>query len=493
MPDKRLALKLPRLAATAGLIAPPRLASEQCSSEATAAYKRAVVSRLLGLAAGKCTSMTDLTGGFGVDFAHLAPLFARATYVERQAALCDIARQNFPLLRLENAEIVCGEAEDVLENLAPQTLIFLDPARRDGLGRKTVLIEDCEPNVSALLPRLRARCRFLVVKLSPMLDIARAVGALEAVREIHVVATGGECRELLLVIAGCAAEENLAVPYIKEISPNAHRVSANGSDMSANGTDNSVNGTDNSVNGSDNSANGTDNSVNGTDNSVNGTDMSANGSDMSANGSDNSVNCPDKSVNGPDKSVNGTDNLAKGSDNSVNCPDNSVNCPDNSANSSRDFIPTDAPQLYVYDDGLSLSLPWGAEADAVAPMSPAPLTYLYEPGKAAMKAGIFKWIAAHFNLCKLHANSHLYTSENLLSPTEFPGRIFRVEAVRTFSKRELSELRKLYPQANLTTRNFPASTEEVRRKLRIRDGGDVYLFATTLLDGSHRIIVCRKA
>ena len=139
---QRMREKVPSWAAVEGLRFPHRLALEQCSGETAARYKADVVRRLID-AAEEPTSMADLTGGFGVDFSFVARNFTRATYVERQEALCTLARHNFPLLGLPQAEVVCADGTDYLRTMAPVDLLFLDPARRDAAGRKTVMIADC--------------------------------------------------------------------------------------------------------------------------------------------------------------------------------------------------------------------------------------------------------------------------------------------------------------------------------------------------------------
>lgn len=213
---QRLAAKVPRWAAVENLSYPPRLSLEQCSSERTACYKADVVRRLVG---EKPQRMADLTGGFGVDFSFMAPLFARPVYVERQEELCRIAHHNFPLLGLGHAEIVNGDGTDFLKEMAEADFLFIDPARRDQTGRKTVLIEDCEPNLVDFLSLLLEKAPYTMAKLSPMLDIHRAITSLSAVRpqcvaEVHVVADGGECKELLLVLS----REAVATPalYVSE-------------------------------------------------------------------------------------------------------------------------------------------------------------------------------------------------------------------------------------------------------------------------------------
>lgn len=116
-----------------------------------------------------------------------------------------------------------------------------------------------------------------------------------------------------------------------------------------------------------------------------------------------------------------------------------------------------------------------------------PEAYLYEPDATLLKAGAFKYTAIRYGLGKLHPNSHLYTSSTLVDG--FPGRTF---AVRQCLKTHDKQLKAL-GRANLTVRNFPASVADLRKKWKLAEGGPLYLFATTLPDGSHRILVCEKA
>lgn len=120
----------------------------------------------------------------------------------------------------------------------------------------------------------------------------------------------------------------------------------------------------------------------------------------------------------------------------------------------------------------------------------SPMRYLYEPHAALLKAGAFKGIARHFSLAKLHAHSHLYTSEKLVS--NFMGRTFEVLGICKLDKKELMAL---VPnkQANVTTRNFPLTVAEIRKKTGLTEGGDTYIFATTLANEQKVLVVCRKA
>ena len=348
---QRLGRKVPSWAATEGLRHPPRLALEQCSGEAAALYKAGLARRLLP----RGGSMADLTGGLGVDFAAQARLFDRCTYVEHNEKLCALARHNLPLLGLGRARIVCAEAERYLAAMEPVDWLYLDPARRDTAGRKTVFIADCRPDVTELAPLLLEKGRYVLLKLSPMLDTADAVRRLPAVAEVHVVADGGECKELLLLL--CRGHEGEPV----------------------------------------------------------------------------------------------------------------VTC-------------VDGPRAFAFRPG---------EEQAASPAPAAKLRrYLYEPGAALLKAGALKLTAVRFGLEKLHPNSHLYTSDRLTG--DFPGRTFLVEGVYGFSKKELRRFAADCPQANLTLRNFPGTTAELRRRLRLKEGGDRYCFATTPADGGKVLIVCRK-
>jgi len=116
--------------------------------------------------------------------------------------------------------------------------------------------------------------------------------------------------------------------------------------------------------------------------------------------------------------------------------------------------------------------------------------YLYEPNAAIMKSGAFRLIGERFKLQKLHINTHLYTSDELL--VDFPGRIFEVTKQWGNSKNELKELITQTPKANITVRNYPVSVDELRKKLNIKDGGDYYLFACTLNNEQKSVIQCKK-
>lgn len=117
-------------------------------------------------------------------------------------------------------------------------------------------------------------------------------------------------------------------------------------------------------------------------------------------------------------------------------------------------------------------------------------SYLYEPNSSILKSGYFKGLTTRFSIRKLHPASHLYTSDEFID--DFPGRIFSIEDYSSLNKKELKRFLENRNSANLTVRNFPLSVESLRRKLKIKEGKSDYLFATTLNNGDHVLIRCRK-
>lgn len=193
--------KVPSWSNNDELLFPPHLSIEQCSSEATAQYKASLL---------QGNSFADLTGGLGVDCFFIAQHFPQADYVEQNPNLCALAEHNFTSLRGPQAQcngtwpstivVHNDSAENYLNNCEPVDCIFLDPARRDASGHKTVSIADCTPNVLDLQDRLLQKARRVMLKLSPMLDINKALLELQHVKEVHVVAVANECKELLFVL-----------------------------------------------------------------------------------------------------------------------------------------------------------------------------------------------------------------------------------------------------------------------------------------------------
>ena len=204
--------KLPSWTAIDGIIYPPHLSLEQCSSETTALYKCRIIEQLPSTSRGL---LVDLTGGFGVDFAFMARHFNEAVYVERQAHLVEIVKHNFRLLNESeaHASFINEEAEEAMEMLpiaySPDTTLFyLDPARRDDKQARTYAIADCSPNVLELLPQLLQRGHRVLLKLSPMLDWHKAVSDLgNSVAQVHIVSVRNECKELLVLLDACQKGE----------------------------------------------------------------------------------------------------------------------------------------------------------------------------------------------------------------------------------------------------------------------------------------------
>ena len=117
-----------------------------------------------------------------------------------------------------------------------------------------------------------------------------------------------------------------------------------------------------------------------------------------------------------------------------------------------------------------------------------PKKYLYEPNSAIMKSGGFDEIGIQYQLDKLHQHSHLYTSEKKI---DFPGRVFEIQEVISYTKREMKSFLE-NKKANITTRNFPDSVEEIRKKWKIKDGGNVYCFFTTDMNNHKIVLICTK-
>ncbi len=168
----------------------PPLAFEQSSSE-LAAFSKNI--------SGK--TCLDLTCGLGVDAFSFSKNFEKVVTIERDEVLAETVRQNFRLVGVENVEVLAQSAEEFIKHHStsePFDWIYLDPARRDGRGRKVFLPSDCEPDLSPLLPVLKKIGRQIMVKYSPMLDVAEAARLFPDAAEIGVLSIGNECKEVWL-------------------------------------------------------------------------------------------------------------------------------------------------------------------------------------------------------------------------------------------------------------------------------------------------------
>ena len=116
--------------------------------------------------------------------------------------------------------------------------------------------------------------------------------------------------------------------------------------------------------------------------------------------------------------------------------------------------------------------------------------YLYEPNASVMKAGCFNLLSQRFGVSQPDVNSNLFLSEHAIEG--FPGRGFVVERITTMNKRELKEALAGIDKANIAVRNFPLSVADLRKRLKLKDGGDKYIFATTDVKKGHLLMVCRK-
>lgn len=192
--------KIPSWSAIDGILYPPHLSMEQCSSELTARYKAEL--------AGKGDFFVDLTAGFGVDATFISEGFSQAVCVERQAPLCQILSANAATLGLSQLQVVCGDATEYLRTMPHADLLMIDPARRDEHGSRTFGIADCTPNVLEMMDELTEKADRIFIKLSPMLDWRKAVSDIGGgVASVHIVSVDNECKELLIEVRKSKGEK----------------------------------------------------------------------------------------------------------------------------------------------------------------------------------------------------------------------------------------------------------------------------------------------
>ena len=343
---RQASTKWPTLAQCKAYYYPPRLNREQSSSEATARHKAKLFVQLGG------GTLADLTGGMGVDTYFMAQAAEHADYYEIDEALCSMARYNFTQLGMANIECHCGDSLSPDTPLTTHDLIYIDPARRDQQGRKVAAFEDCTPNLLENLGMLRQRCRHLLVKASPMVDLHTAVKQLEAVSDVYVVEADGECKEALFVVDG--AEGQPSEPHIHCINLSSHNIPQ--------------------------------------------------------------------------------------------------------AEHERVFT-------------------WSQEAEAVPSFASEVEDYLYEPSPSLMKGGCYNSLCRWFGIKKLARNTHLYTDNRYLE--DFPGRVFQVMQPLTLNAKEA---KRAIPEgkAHVVVRNYPVAANELQKKLGLREGGELFVIATTL-------------
>ncbi len=331
------------------IIFPPPDILEQASSAPTARYKAHLV---------KGTSFADLTGGAGVDSCAFTETYQSGTCVEQDQNAANLIAHNLPLLCRYAVKVHHGSAEDFVQQMEPVDLVYLDPQRRNINKKGLYRLEDCSPDIKALLPALSDKAKHIMLKASPMLDIYQTIQALEIVQAVHVVQWQGECKEVLYILGPAQKTDSRDIPIT------AAKINDEGEVVS-------------------------------------------------------------------------------------------------------DFTFTKA------------------EEEKAEPEHTAPQKFLFEPGPAFQKAGGFKMLAQKYGVKKLHKNTHLYTSEQPCP--DFPGRHFKIVDILPVERKSLP-----VSQAHLTLRNFPGTTDDLRKKLKLKDGGDDYLFACTLQDERKILIHTRK-
>ena len=382
--------KIPSWAAVDGIVYPPHLSMEQCSSEATARYKQQVAVGLLETNTTRtadsdtASCLVDLTGGLGVDFSFMARAFGNAVYVERQEHLCKAAQGNFKLLGLNHVSVVEEDAVEYLHKMDKVCMLFLDPARRNEHGGRTYAIDNCTPDILAIREELLEKAQWVMVKLSPMLDWHKAVADLGEpyVHQIHIVAVGNECKELLVVMSKQHVSDSPTVFCV-----NDEMVFSYG--------------------------------------------------------------------------------------------------------------PSIKKEAYGAEtNGTSCSTTLAQQATLTATL-PQQYCFLYEPHAAIMKAGCFETLQQQFSVKAIGANSHLFVSTDFIE--DFPGRKFKICAISSMNKKEIKAMLSgashgvgKVTKANITVRNFPMSVDELRKRLKLTDGGDFYLFATSVNKHTHILLLCQK-
>ena len=386
-----------------GLVFPLKLSAEQCSSSATGCYKAGlaekIAERSLDFARDDKEearddkeearddmngwTIADLTGGLGVDSWFFSQKASKVVYCEMQEALCKAATHNYKILNAENILVnnlmITSESCRILAEHTPD-IIYMDPARRGEGGKKVFLIEDCTPDVLGLKEELFKISRHLLIKLSPMADITMVCDRLgDTCREVHVVATGGECKELLIWMDRDWHQE--ATIHAVELNSN--------------------------------------------------TPISA-----------------------------FTFRQSEEKQNVI------------------------APKEGWHLGGIGIFPPpgrgrgpleeWEGANGALCQSD----VYLFEPGKALMKAAPYNLIAARFVISKLGKSTHYYVVDSSEKAEKLKryGKVFVIKEWLPLDKRNIKEVGKKYPKAEVTARNIPMDTDTLRKKLGVTSGDDAHIF-----------------
>lgn len=350
---KRASKKLPKILQNNRFLFPTILSSEQCTSEALAEQHAEFIR-------GK--SVLDMTCGLGIDTFHIAQNVQNVTAIEIAPEVALAAQYNSKILGLNNVKVICDDCTNFLQNTTElYDTIFIDPARRGSNGQRLFALSECMPNVIDLLPIIRNRCKRLVIKVSPMLDITQIVRELNIVSEIYAIGTRQECKEIVAIID--------FDHDIKPLSPMIHA-------------------------------------------------------------------------------------LTIGHDNDKN-----------------DIVFTTAEEQ---------------ETEAFY-KQPEMGMILYEPYPSIMKASPLKLISQRYKIGKLHPNTHLYLSFDIVN--DFPGNKYFIEQIIPFNSRTIKNVKCDYPTINVAVRNFCMSTEDLKKKLKIKDGGTKKLFGVTTTKNERILII----
>ena len=353
---RKLKNKVPEWYNEPKLIFPSKLSAEQCSSSATGRYKAELAEKISGQ---DVWSIADLTGGLGVDAWFFSQKASKVRYNEMLTPLCDAARHNFKTLSAENIEVVNHtiNQENSRDLICGYDIVYIDPARRDEIGKKVFLIEDCTPDILTLKDELFKYCNHLLIKLSPMADISMVCNRLgRKCREVHVVSSQGECKELLIWMDRGWNEEYTIIAAELHADTPATLFS---------------------------------------------------------------------------------------------------------------FTPSEECNA-----GMAVSFCHSEYAASTYEK------YLFEPGKSLMKAAPYNLISTRFGLGKLGRSTHFYLTDEAEKLKELKafGKIYRILEVHPLDKRNMKEIGKRYPKADVSARNIQMDTDTLRKRMGITSGGNTHIF-----------------
>lgn len=370
---QRVKDKLPTWCAHSQVVFPPQLNLEQCSSEWTAQYKAHWLQGVLP-ADVILHSFVDLTGGFGVDTFALASIFDKGYYVECNEDLFALVTHNAHVMGRDNLQLHQMACEEYLAEMPSVTLCYIDPARRSVSGQKVAALEDCTPDVLTLLPVMTRHSKYVLLKLSPMLDIKAVLRVLKGVTQVAVVSLHNECKELLVLIDCQAYQVGKQVDNVLDEVPLF----------------------------------------------------------------------------------------------AVNIHDGEFADIYKTSYNIEAVVP-----LLIYED----------EVEALKGC------FLFEPNTSVMKVGAFASLTANYPVRQLGQSAHLFVSDE--DCVGFPGRRFFIEDTCKVQKKDVQKMLMNNLRCHLTVRDFPDTVANLRKKLKLKEGGDTYLFATSV-GKEKRLLRCTK-